>query len=132
MNHDELVAYLDNMNEFLRLAGACSGVHLSYEPNWIKIAVGSERVQHELQTSSEDLSQVRSMLAAELHDQVAKSLERQKANVRDELVREKKYQKESADKVKYYERVARDVVRATKKFSNIKKPLIPGSVKKAR
>jgi hypothetical protein len=131
MNHDELVTYLDQMNEFLRLAGACSGVHLSYEPNWLKIAVGSERVQHEL-TPTEDLSQVRSMLAAELHDQVAKSLERQKANVRDSLVRERKYQSDSADKVKYYERVARDVVRATKKFKRIQKPLIPGAPKKSK
>jgi hypothetical protein len=128
MNHDELVAYLDKLNELMRMSSNCSGVRIEYSDDWLKIAVGSDRVQHEV-GSPADLPAVRAMLAVELHDQVSKSLVSQKESVRESLGREKTYAKEGLEKIANYEKTARNVVRASKILANIKKPLIPGAPK---
>ena len=62
----------------------------------------------------------------ELHTEMEEALDKQKANVRESLLRERDYQQASQLKVQLHEREARDVVRATKKFKGIEKPLIPG------
>ena len=131
MNHDELVAYLDKLNELMHLSGMCQGVRIEYEPKRLKIGIGSEWVQHEVASAS-DLPAVRSMLASELHDEIAKTLQGQKANVRDSLERERGDQKRSLDKITDYEKIARNVVRSSKILATIKKPLIPGAPKEIK